>query len=216
MTRPRPKPEFLAGMLPMLLDERPFDLDAPGWVYEIKFDGYRCLAEFGNGAAFMHSKAGADFTGRYPEVAKALAAVPSGPHVVDGELVVLDDLGRSDFDTFHAERGRKNWRPGAPPVVYAVFDVLVLAGRPVMDRPLLARKALIAPLLEGVASVLPVAYIDGDLGRVMFDKYVLGLGLEGLVAKREHSIYRPGVRSSDWVKVKRKGAVPAGRFSRKP
>lgn len=150
----------------------------------------------------------------FPEVARALARVLGGPHVTDGEVVVLDDLGRSDFDKLHARALRRRLLPGMPPAAYCAFDVLVLDGESVMGRPLLDRKAMLLPLLEGVPSVLPVGYLDSH-GRAISDQYVLGPKLEGIVAKRIDSIYRPGVRSSDWVKVKRNGAVPAGRFSRK-
>jgi bifunctional non-homologous end joining protein LigD len=208
MATAKPVPRFVDGLRPMLIDEHAFDLSAPGWVYEIKHDGYRCLAEFGNGMAFLRSKGGADMTKWFPEVARALAAVPGGPHVTDGEVVVLDDIGRSDFDRLHARALRRRFVEGGDAVVYCAFDVLVRDGEPVMDRPLLTRKAMLSPLLAGVDRVLPVGHFDSD-GRVLFEQAVIPLQSEGLVAKRPDSIYRPGERSPDWVKVRRKGAIPA-------
>ncbi|MDR6539785.1 hypothetical protein [Variovorax soli] len=210
-----PKPEIVDTLRPMLVDERPFDLVALGWLFEIKYDGYRCLAEFGGGAAFLRSKNGSDMTKWFPEVADALARVENGPHVTDGEIVVLDDIGRSDFDRLQTRALRRRLLPGADWVVYCAFDVLVLDGEPVMALPLVERKALLVPLLAEAGSVLPVGHFEGD-GRTLFDHAVLPLKLEGLVAKRLTSTYQPGVRSSDWVKVKRENAIPAQRFKRGP
>ena len=199
---------------PMLLTERPFDLTAPGWLYEIKFDGYRLMARFGDGACSLMTKSGGDATRWFPEIARSLAAVPGGPYVVDGEVCVLDDLGRSDFTRLHARAARRGFPPGADPVVYCIFDLLAVGEADLTDRPLVERKAELAQLLTPApAGVLLVGHFDSG-GRELFDQAVLGLKLEGLVAKRTDSKYRPGVRSPDWVKVKRKGAVPAQRFQR--
>lgn len=200
----------------MLLDERPFDLGTPGYIYEIKFDGYRCLAEFGDGVAHLRSKTGGDMTAWFPEVAAALSHVPGGPHVADGEIAVLDDVGRADFDALQTRARRRRSYAGAPPVVFCAFDVLVHKGVAVMDRPLMERKRLLVPLLAGLPSVLPVMHFDAPDAPVIFNDAVLGLGLEGLVAKRMDSRYLPGTRSKDWIKVKRRGAVPAQRFKRGP
>jgi bifunctional non-homologous end joining protein LigD len=97
-------PSYLADLKPMLLDERPFDFGEPGWIYELKFDGYRLLAEFGDCKAFLRTRNGADVTRWFPEATKSLMAVDGGPYVVDGEAVVLDDKSRSDFDRLHSER----------------------------------------------------------------------------------------------------------------
>ena len=191
----------------MLVDERPFDLAALGWLFEINYDGRRCLAEFGNGLAYLRSESGADITHWFPQVVKALAAVPGGPHVTDGEVVSLVDIGRSDC----GGRAVGRFVPGDGSVLYCAFDVLVLDGTPVMDRPLIERKANLGPLLGGSEGILPVGHFQGD-GRTLFDQAVIPLKLEELVAKRADSVYRPGIRSPDWVKVKRNGAVLPKRF----
>jgi len=85
---------------PMLLEERPFDLDQSGWIYEIRFDGYRLLAEFG-GTVQLRSRNGANATKWFPEVVESLAEIKGGLYVVDGEVCVLDDMGRSDFNLLH-------------------------------------------------------------------------------------------------------------------
>jgi bifunctional non-homologous end joining protein LigD len=125
-------------------------------------------------------------------------------------MCVLDDIGRSDFNRLHA-RARKRRADPDEPVVYCVFDVLASQGRSVMDQPLTARKKLLEPL-RGLPGVLVVDQIPAE-GEALYG-YVLSLKLEGLVAKRMDSKYRPGVRSLDWLKIKRPGAVPAERFKR--
>jgi bifunctional non-homologous end joining protein LigD len=199
---------------PMLLDERPLPLAAPGWIYEIKYDGYRLMALFGSGECRLRTRNGADATLWFPEVAKSLAALRSGPFVTDGEVCVFDEIGRSDFDRLQARARRRRWFQGCDPVGYAVFDLLVDRGINITALPLVRRKALLAELLDPPPdNILPVSHFHGDVPRIFHDA-ALGLKLEAFVAKRAYSPYVPGTRSRDWVKVKRKGAVPAERFKR--
>lgn len=205
---------LLARYPPMLLEERPFDLNEPGWIYEIKFDGYRLRAEFGTGKCELRTRNGASATKWFPEVVKSLAAMPGGPHVVDGEVCVLDELGRSDFDKLHDRARRRRWYEGCDVVTFCAFDMLVLKGLDFTQRPLIARKAALKRLLKPpLPHVLYVSHFE-DHGQALFDQAVVPLKLEGLIAKRAKSVYQPGVRSSDWVKVKRRGAVPPERFKR--
>ncbi|NDZ11458.1 hypothetical protein C7T35_23955 [Variovorax sp. WS11] len=198
----------------MLLDERPLNLEEPGWIYELKYDGYRMMAKFGTGACELRTRNGADATNWFPEVARSLAAVPGGPYVTDGEVCVLDELGRSDFDRLQDRARRRRWYEGADPVAYCVFDLLVDGGKDITAVPLLQRKQALADLLDPAPpNVLVVGHFDSD-GHRFFHEAVLPLKLEGLVAKWATSPYTPGKRSRDWVKVKRKGAVPAERFRR--
>jgi bifunctional non-homologous end joining protein LigD len=204
----------------MLLDERLLDLEEPGWIYEIKFDGYRVLAEFGEGVKTeLRTRHGADATKWFPEVVKSLASIKGGPFITDGEACVLDDLGRSDFEKLQDRARRRRWFPGAGSVTYAVFDLLIDQGEDITQLPLVERKARLAELLKGPPpSVLYVNHFDNeahDINTIVRDA-VVPFELEGLVAKRKESVYQPGVRSSDWVKVKRKNAIPAQRFKRGP
>jgi bifunctional non-homologous end joining protein LigD len=197
---------------PMLASPGGKPFTSPDWLYEIKFDGYRCLARAGNGPIELRTKNGTDCTAWYPEVATALAELPGGPHVIDGEVCVLDDLGRSDFNCLHARSARRRWYPGCNPVTLCAFDLLFEDGRNIMGLPLEERKARLARLLQGTPGVLMVGDLPAQAD--LFRQAVEPLLLEGFVAKRRASIYTPGVRSPDWLKIKRTGAIPPGRFSR--
>ncbi|MDR6886172.1 MULTISPECIES: ATP-dependent DNA ligase [Variovorax] len=204
----------LDELRPMLLDERPLDLEAPGWICEIKFDGYRLLAELDDGVRLI-TRNGADATKWFPEVAASLAKVQDGPYVIDGEVCVLDDRGRSDFNLLHERARRRRRYAGGPDVVYCVFDLLMNRGVDVTQQPLVKRKAALAKLFKRpLPSIMYVGHFEGKDAARIFEDAVVPMKLEGLVAKRAASFYQPGVRSSDWVKVKRKGAVPAERFKR--
>jgi bifunctional non-homologous end joining protein LigD len=182
------------------------------WIYEIKYDGYRCMARIDNGGVELRTKNGADCTSWYPEVAQLLGSVPGGPHVIDGEATILDEIGRSDFERLHARARMRRWIAGEP-VTYCAFDLLFHNGQNIMDLPLIQRKARLADLLlplRGKLVIVGEFPAQADL----FDRLVIGAQLEGFVAKAKAGIYRPGIISPQWVKLKRKGAVPAQRFTR--
>jgi bifunctional non-homologous end joining protein LigD len=95
---------------------KPPPFDEPGWIYELKFDGYRLVAGVERGEVSLATRGGQDATGWFPEVAGGLATIGGGPHVIDGEICVLDDLGRSNFDRLRARASRRRWYEGADPV----------------------------------------------------------------------------------------------------
>ena len=107
--------DHLRGLSPMLLDERLLDLEEPGWIFEIKFDGWRLMSQFGVGKRELRTRKGANATRWFPEVARAPASVERGPYVTDGEACVLDDMGRSDADRFQDRARRRRWYEGADP-----------------------------------------------------------------------------------------------------
>ena len=138
--------------------------------------------------------------------------------VVDGEMCILDEVGRSDFDALHDRARRRKLSPGDRLVTFCVFDLLVYEGRSVMALPLIERKAMLAALLSPAPSnILYARHItSADVENPISWLYAhaLELKLEGVVGKRATSPYRPGERSPDWFKLKRPGAVPPERFHR--
>lgn len=195
----------------MLATARANCFDDPDWMFEPKYDGYRLLAETGQRLR-LQTRNGHDATAWFPELHRPLTGI-GGRHIVDGEVCVLDSTGRSDFVPLHARAARRGWKQGDPEVVFCVFDVLVLDGQSVMQEPLQRRKLLLAKVMRGpVANMLRVQHLVQD-GKAIFAA-ACDLQLEGIVAKRLKSVYQPGARSLDWLKIKRPGAVPPERFRR--
>jgi len=167
-----------------------------------------------NGAVVLNTRNGAEATKWFPELVEGLSALGGGPHVLDGEVVVLDDIGRSDFERLQLRARRRRWYEGCDPVVFCAFDLLATNGRSLIGQPLEARKEQLRTLLTPLPkSVLYVGHFDAEHGADLYAQAV-ALGLEGLCAKKLGSIYKPGTRTSDWVKCKVPGAIPPGRFKR--
>ena len=165
------------------------------WAYELKLDGYRAIAIKSDGRVSLRSRNNKDFNSRYPAVAKALGVLPDET-VIDGEVVALDESGRPSFNLL------QNHGSSGVPIVYYVFDVLVLEGRDVMGEPLSVRREL---LRDHVLPKLgePVRHcpeLNASLADVIAS--VRAAGLEGLVAKRLDSRYEPGQRSGAWQKLR--------------
>jgi bifunctional non-homologous end joining protein LigD len=191
----------------------------PDWIFEIKFDGYRTLAGIevddqfsdlgprskNSSCVQLRTRTGKDCTRWYPEVVDQLATLPGGPHILDGEACVLDDIGRADFNRLQDRARRRCWYKDCDPVTLCLFDILVHDGREVTGLPLVERKALLQKLLARAPkrSLLYVGDFPADAG--LFSQVVLALKLEGFVAKRKDSIYVPGERTFAWRKVKRTG-----------
>jgi bifunctional non-homologous end joining protein LigD len=204
----------------MRLDERKHPpSDQSEWVAEIKYDGYRSLAQFGDGHCILKTRNGVDCTMWFPEVADALASLRLGRTIVDGEIAVLDELGRTDFEALQVRARRRRWRPGDPAVTYCVFDLLVLDGESMMCERLVDRKAglgrLLAPELPFIlyARQVDAAMVENPISWLYAQ--ALALELEGVVGKLAASPYLPGQRTKYWFKLKRPGAIPPGRFKHK-
>ena len=196
-----PFPLSIKPMLARLVDE-PFS--DPKWVFEPKLDGFRIMAFIRKGEVTLRTRNGNDYTGHYPWVAQDLAAYTGSEMVVDGEMAALNDKGLPDFNLMQhsAEIAIRGMRlEGEYPIVYYPFDLLHLDGRSLLRVPLHERKSLLRESLRPTERVQLVDHVDAE-GESFF-KASVELGLEGMVAKRRDSIYQPGIRTREWLKIKR-------------
>jgi bifunctional non-homologous end joining protein LigD len=191
---------------PMLASpgELPPAAEDAGWAYELKWDGVRAVGYVTSGALKLFSRNDIEITAGYPEVA-GLGRGLGMDAVLDGEIVAFDERGRTNFgllqERMHVRDAAAVRRLTARvPVVYLVFDVLSLDGESLLDVPLSDRRALLERLAPaGPAWQAPPSF-DGPGADVLAAS--LEQGMEGVVAKRRDSRYRPGRRSPDWRKVK--------------
>jgi bifunctional non-homologous end joining protein LigD len=162
--------------------------------YELKLDGFRAIAANTRAGIRLWSRNGNDFTKRYAAITRGLGKLP-GHTVIDGEVVAFDEEGRPSFNAL------QNADPKAP-LVYFVFDVLILRGHDVRAEPFEKRRALLErQVLPTLAE--PVRY-TGELTAPLRDLIasVKAQGFEGLVAKRRDSRYEAGQRSGAWQKMR--------------
>jgi bifunctional non-homologous end joining protein LigD len=174
------------------------------WAYELKWDGVRALLCAEGGAVRISARRGTDASARYPELAPIGEALAGREVILDGEVVAFDSSGNPSFGLLQrrmglTDAGRIRLRAADTPVTYVAFDLLWLDGQSLMAEPYEHRRELLAGLeLDGPSWQTPSHRLgDGEalLGAVR------ERGLEGVVAKRLGSAYRPGRRSPDWVKV---------------
>lgn len=192
---------------PMLcaLVDRP-ELEAEGWLYELKLDGVRIVADKRGPDVRLFYRSGRGATASYPEIAHALGKLPLSRVVLDGEIVAFDPAGRPSFARLarriHVERpGDVRLARSEVPVVYLAFDLLALEGHDLRALPLRQRKELLAATVRGRGFVRALDHLERN-GRALYDLCVREK-LEGIVAKRASAPYREGKkRTGDWVKVK--------------
>ncbi len=162
-----------------------------GWAYEIKWDGYRTLAFVEDGRVRLQSSNLYDVTHKYPELADLPSGVAARRAILDGELVVLDDQGRPRFELI-----QRHERQAA----IFLFDVLAIDDHDTIALPYENRRKLLAELVEPGGNWLVPAHRVGD-GRALLEA-TDAQELEGVMAKRLGSLYKPGTRTRDWRKVK--------------
>jgi bifunctional non-homologous end joining protein LigD len=149
----------------------PFGQD--NWLYEIKHDGYRLVAGVHDGEVRLNTRNGADATKWFPEIVEGLKSLNGGPHIIDGEVCVLDEIGRSDFNRLQDRARRRRWYDGCDQVVFCAFDLLAHEGRPLIGLPIEARKSTLAALLKSAArSCLYVGHFDADQGATLYSQAV--------------------------------------------
>jgi bifunctional non-homologous end joining protein LigD len=175
-----------------------------GWLFELKLDGYRLLASKAHGEALLLTRKGNDYTGAFPEIARAIKAVPLEECLIDGEVVVLDPQGKPSFALLQ-QRGALT----APidvkraavelPATFFAFDLLAFEDFDLRPLALVRRKELLRVAVPVLGAVRFLDHIERE-GEA-FLQQVTELGLEGIVAKKSDAPYRGG-RSSQWIKIK--------------
>jgi bifunctional non-homologous end joining protein LigD len=191
-------------MQPMLAEPADDAFTRDGWLFELKLDGYRLIAAKSRGEALLLTRNGNDYTTVFPEIARAVAALPMDEFILDGEVVVLDAQGRPSFSKLQ-QRGRLQSpldirRASVElPATYYAFDLLAVGDFDLRALPLLTRKQLLADAVSKLGPVRLLDHIERQ-GEAMLAQ-VTAIGLEGIIAKRGDGPYRRG-RSSDWLKIK--------------
>jgi bifunctional non-homologous end joining protein LigD len=166
-----------------------------GWLFEVKWDGYRAIAYVRGGGVTLLSRKDNDLTPRFEHVARAIGKAVKSPNaVLDGEVCALDVSGRASFSAM---------QQGGAPLVYYAFDLLELEGEPLVDLPLTERRRRLVELLDrGNRTVrLSETFDDGEALLVAADEQ----RLEGIMAKRADARYFEGRRTRDWLKIKTHG-----------
>ncbi|MBA2359482.1 MAG: DNA ligase D [Actinobacteria bacterium] len=168
-----------------------------GWVFEVKWDGYRAIADLRGGEARLTSRQGNDLTTRFESVAKEIAkAVKTPDCVLDGEVCAIDEDGRVTFSAMQQGKSGTHY-------VYVAFDVLEVEGQALIDLPLTERQDRLAALLDRRNKVVQLS-VPFDDGFVLF-RAAEEQRFEGIMAKKAESRYLPGKRTRDWLKIKTHG-----------
>ena len=177
---------FIAPCTPTLAAKMP---SGPGWVHEIKHDGYRLIVRREGTLVRLFTRRGYDWTDRYPAIARTAVKLPARSFTLDGEAAVSDADGIAVFEALHRRRA-------APDAVLHAFDLLELKGKDLRSLPLGERKAKLERLLAGSsAGIVFNEHTDQD-GAIVFE-HACRFGFEGIVSTRITAPYRSG-RSRDW------------------
>jgi bifunctional non-homologous end joining protein LigD len=197
-----PMPQMPAGVRATLaeLGDKPFS--SPNWVYEIKWDGVRAIAQIEDGQTTLWARSGRDVTSEYPEFKDMAARFRVRNAIIDGEIVTLDADGRSNFHTLQHRLGVQNpsrQMMQSVPLDYFAFDVMYADGYDLRRVPLVERKDFLQQILSGNERIHFSEHI-AEQGEAMYEA-ARSKGLEGIVAKLKNSTYA-GERTSTWVKLK--------------
>ncbi len=187
---------------PMLAETARKPFSSPDWIFEVKWDGIRAIS-YVDTKLSIRSRRGNELLGAFPELTELREQV-SSKAILDGEIVVLRG-GKPDFqlaiERLNAPQERVAYLAKRFPASYVVFDILAYRGESLLNTPLMKRKEVLREALRGGKHVVIADFVE-EHGEAYYEA-VLKLGLEGIVAKRKKSIYEPGKRSSDWLKIKR-------------
>jgi bifunctional non-homologous end joining protein LigD len=191
---PSAKARFVEPMKAKLVEKPPATGD---WIYELKFDGIRLITVKTDKKVSLFSRNQNDLSARFPEIVEAIADLPARECVIDGEVVALDDEGRSSFQLLQALE-MEGWKS---PVYFYAFDLLQLDGENLLGVPLEARKNVLEKLSTDADDPIRYSGAIGSEAEPLLDE-VKRRGLEGLIGKQRNSVYEPGRRSGAWIKLK--------------
>jgi ATP-dependent DNA ligase len=182
---------FIEPMLCLAVEKLP---EGPAWQYEVKLDGYRAIGARTKMGVELWSRNKKDFSRRFPRIARALEALPVET-VLDGEIVAVNGDGQPSFSSL------QNFGDGATAILFYAFDAPLLAGADLRNEPLATRRELLRELIPSLPDTIRFSEtFDASASELM--AAVRSNGLEGVVAKRRDSSYKPGDRSGAWVKVR--------------
>ena len=185
---------FVEPMYAQLVQQLPEGND---WLYEVKFDGYRCLAGKDGAGVTLWSRRGNDFTAQFPNIAKACEQLP--PRILlDGEIVAIDENGRISFNLLQHHRSQ------AQALLFYAFDVLIHRGINLLNEPLSKRREVLSDLMKPLTRKATAVSLSEsiDARPVELIQVVKEFGFEGVIAKRTDSFYESGKRSGAWLKYK--------------
>jgi bifunctional non-homologous end joining protein LigD len=182
---------FIEPMLCLAVEKLP---EGPVWEYEVKLDGYRAIGVRTKTDVELWSRNKRDFSRRFRNVARALGALPVET-VLDGEIVAVNGDGRPSFSSL------QNFGDGAAAILFYAFDAPLLAGADLRSKPLATRREMLREVVPNLPDTIRFSEtFDASAAELM--AAVRSNGLEGVVAKRRDSLYKPGDRSGAWVKVR--------------
>jgi ATP-dependent DNA ligase len=186
--------EFVEPMYAQLVQQLP---EGNAWLYEAKFDGYRCLAGRDAKGVTLWSRRGNDFTAQFPNIAKACNELPPGT-LLDGEIVAIDESGRISFNLLQHHRSQ------AQALLFYVFDVLAYRGINLFNEPLTTRREVVSKLMRPISRKATAVSLSESIDATPAEliSVVKEFGFEGIIAKRKESVYESGKRSGAWVKYK--------------
>lgn len=192
-----PMPTRIEPCLALLVSKPPI---GPQWFFEVKWDGYRLAVHKEPTGVRVITRGGHDWTDRFPAIAAAVGELEAETLILDGEAVVLDEQGRSDFGALQQALGGRGGKRRAGEALFYAFDLLYFDGHDLTRMPLYDRRQILAGLLGEAAGTIRYSEDLGEDGASLL-RYACRMGLEGIIGKHETKPYRSG-RLGDWVKVK--------------
>jgi bifunctional non-homologous end joining protein LigD len=183
--------KFIPPLMPTLVEKPP---EGPGWIHEAKFDGYRTQIVIDEAGVRLFTRRGLDWTAKYRDLEKAAAELEVESVIIDGEVIVLNEAGLSDFKALRKVITRRQHD-----LYFTAFDLLHLNGHDLRDMPLEDRRDILQALIPAGGRIQFSQALPGDAKAIFH--LIDQAGLEGMVSKRKDSKYRSG-DSTAWLKTK--------------